>query len=195
MDQVRLVQAFNTCFKVSENTVLEGGAEEPWYLPAHANPDAPIAVLRYRADYAASALHEVAHWCLVNKTQRQLPDFGFEYLPPPRTRQEQIAFFKAELRAQSLERVFSQSAGLAFRVSTDDFDPEHEELTAEFEQRVTGYEQTTLQWMTELAGARAWQFNQSILLIDANSADAKAKTTTVAKQSSVVAGSAETPFG
>lgn len=54
----RLEQVFARCFYGEFNTVLVGGAGEPLYQPAATA--AAAHTLYYRADYFASALHEVA---------------------------------------------------------------------------------------------------------------------------------------
>lgn len=98
---------------------LIGGAAEPYYEPG--SGDAP-AVIRYTRDYAASALHELAHWCIAGHRRRRLPDFGYWYQPPPRTYSEQQAFYRVELPVQALEARLAAAAGLPFRVSVDDLD-------------------------------------------------------------------------
>ncbi len=163
MEQASIVNAFNNCFRESENTVLVGGADEPWYLPASENHGQEVAVLYCRSDYAASALHEIAHWCLAGPARRRLADFGFTYLEPPRSHKEQVAFFNAELRTQSLERVFSRSAKLAFRVSADNFDSAQAALVERFARQVFAYASVTHQWMAAPAGARARQFNEKLM--------------------------------
>ena len=40
---------------------MVGGAAEPLYLPDRGTR---TAELHYREDFAASALHEAAHWCI-----------------------------------------------------------------------------------------------------------------------------------
>ena len=64
----RVEQVFNDCFAHSCNTRLCGGADEPLYQPA-ATP-AGFHALYYRGDYFASALHEVAHWCIAGAQRR-----------------------------------------------------------------------------------------------------------------------------
>jgi elongation factor P hydroxylase len=102
--------------------------------------------LYYRSDYFASALHEVAHWCIAGERRRQLADFGYWYAPDGRSPQQQSAFEAVEAKPQALEWLFSLACGYRFRISVDNLGAtqagEHD--TAPFRQRV-------------LAQARAWQ--------------------------------------
>lgn len=156
LTQAQIIEVFNRCFAGTESTVLKGGADEPWYVPG------TPAQLLCRADYAASALHEAAHWCLANTRQRQLPDFGFTYLPPPRSRSEQAKFFQLELKTQSLERILAMAASLPFRISADSFDPAHDELIDVFRAAVTSEEPATRVWMQTRAGTRARIFHDGL---------------------------------
>ena len=105
-------------------------------------------------DFAASALHEAAHWCIAGKHRRARQDFGYDYLPPPRSAEDQRAFFELELRTQSLEALFAEAAGLDFIVSTDDFDAE----PGPFARRVRAHLPRTRRWLRTPAGVRAAQF-------------------------------------
>lgn len=107
---------FADCFWTSWRTRLEGGADEPLYLPGRGG--APHR-LCYRADYFASALHEIAHWCQAGAARRRQVDFGYWYLPDGRDAAAQRAFEAAEVRPQALEWIFSQAAGYRFRPSAD----------------------------------------------------------------------------
>ena len=156
MDQNLIIDVFNQCFLESERTRLVGGAQEPWYEPVSAAGEA--AVLYCRADYLASALHETAHWCLATPQQRALTDFGFSYIAPPRTLAQQRRFFELELPVQSLEALFSNAAGVEFRVSADSFDKAHVDLINEFEREVTNHQSRTYDWLSTPEGARANQF-------------------------------------
>jgi elongation factor P hydroxylase len=115
----RLETVFQRCFAVSQNTQLVGGAAEPLYLPA----DKPGTAHRlyYREDFAASALHEVAHWCIAGSARREQVDFGYWYAPEGRSASQQCAFEAVEVRPQALEWLFSVACGLRFRVSVDNF--------------------------------------------------------------------------
>ena len=96
---------------------LEGGAPEPLYEPA---TGASSAIIRYRLDYAQSALHEIAHWCIAGRERRALADYGYWYVPPPRTAEERARFFVVESRVQGLEALLAELAGVRFHVSLDD---------------------------------------------------------------------------
>ncbi|MEQ8803813.1 MAG: elongation factor P hydroxylase, partial [Haliea sp.] len=52
---LRLQRVFAACFFGSENTLLCGGAEEPFYAPATSSGEPHR--LWYREDFFASALH------------------------------------------------------------------------------------------------------------------------------------------
>jgi elongation factor P hydroxylase len=96
---------------------LIGGAEEPFYEPG--TTDGP-ARIRYTRDYAASALHELAHWCIAGTARRRMPDYGYWYQPPPRTAAQQAAFLRVEAPVQALEARLAAACGLTFSVSMDD---------------------------------------------------------------------------
>ena len=118
----RLEMAFARCFARSENTLLVGGADEPLYQPA-TTKGAPN-LLYYREDYFASALHEIAHWCIAGVDRRQQVDFGYWYAPEGRNAAQQRAFEAVEVKPQALEWFFSLACGHRFRVSVDNFGPQ-----------------------------------------------------------------------
>lgn len=135
-DPRTLERVFNHCFLDSEHTRLIGGASEPLYLPA----DAGCAENRlyYREDYFASALHEMAHWCIAGAERRGLRDFGYWYEPEGRSGDQQSAFLAVEARPQALEWYFSVACDYPFRLSLDTFDPNgYEEVRRTFAVRVT----------------------------------------------------------
>ena len=107
---------FAACFRERWRTRLEGGADEPLYLPG---TDGAPHRLCYRADYFASALHEIAHWCIAGPARRRQVDFGYWYLPDGRDAAAQRAFEAVEARPQALEWIFSVAAGYRFRPSVD----------------------------------------------------------------------------
>ena len=111
-----LEAAFQECFGASHNTLLRGGAPEPLYEPPR---DGRPGLIHYRADYAASALHEVAHWCIAGTGRRELEDYGYWYEPDGRDARQQAAFEQVEVRPQAVEWHFALAAGLEFRVSFD----------------------------------------------------------------------------
>jgi elongation factor P hydroxylase len=111
-----LVQLFERCFFAEFNTRLEGGADEPLYLPATVGHPARILFTR---DYFASALHEVAHWCIAGEARRQMSDYGYWYAADGRSAVEQREFEKVEVKPQALEWIFGTACGTRFRVSAD----------------------------------------------------------------------------
>lgn len=113
---VDLQQLFHDCFHASYRTRLAGGAPEPLYRPVGEDGD---AVIFYREDYAASALHEVAHWCIAGPRRRQQEDYGYWYAPDGRSASQQRAFEQVEIKPQALEWHFALAAGIAFHVSAD----------------------------------------------------------------------------
>lgn len=78
--------------------------------------------------FYASALHEIAHWCVAGPQRRLLEDFGYWYEPDGRTAQVQAEFEKVEIRPQAYEWILAISAGFPFTVSCDnlngDFEPD-----------------------------------------------------------------------
>lgn len=115
-DVSRLIQIFNTTFFSDYNTVLVAGGQEPLYTPATASGPAKII---FSHDYFASALHEIAHWCVAGANRRELEDYGYWYAPDGRSESQQQAFEQVEVRPQALEWVFSVAAGKPFKVSAD----------------------------------------------------------------------------
>lgn len=110
-----IVQIFNDLFAGTHRTRLVGGADEPVYLPSDRNE------IRFKEDFAASALHEVAHWCIAGARRRRLEDYGYWY-EPDRGGQLQDRFQNVERRPQAMEWIFSVAAGRPFRVSFDNLD-------------------------------------------------------------------------
>ena len=113
----RLVQVFADCFAERWQTRLVGGADEPYYQPARAPGE--YHTLYFRHDFFASALHEVAHWCIAGEQRRQQFDFGYWYAPDGRDARQQCAFEAAECRPQALEWFFSRACGYRFQLSVD----------------------------------------------------------------------------
>lgn len=151
-----LTRCFNRTFARSEHVVLVGGAEAPFYVPAAAPHR---SIIRYRENFAASALHEVAHWCRAGRIRRLKHDFGYWYLPPPRDQDETQAFLDAEVPAQALESIFSAAAGLPFRVSLDDLELELSGFRQQFAARVAARVQ---QWWADGLPGRAARFESAL---------------------------------
>ena len=109
----QVIDCFCRNFNASENTVLVGGAEEPYYEPGSPN------IIYFREDFVRSALHEVAHWCVAGATRRTLPDYGYWYAPDGRDEAQQTAFYGVEVKPQAIEKVFCIAVGVPFKVSVD----------------------------------------------------------------------------
>ncbi len=111
-----LIELFDALFARRHGVRLRGGAVEPLYEPP--GPGRPGHIW-FRADYFASALHEVAHWCIAGARRRRLPDYGYWYAPDGRGAAEQRAFEQVEVAPQALESLFADAARSPFRVSLD----------------------------------------------------------------------------
>ncbi len=116
----RIVAVFNREF-ADFNTLLVPGADEPLYLPANERESARIFS---REDFPASALHEVAHWCVAGEKRRELVDFGYWYAQDGRNAEQQRAFQRVEVKPQAIEWALSRAVGMAFRVSIDNLEGE-----------------------------------------------------------------------
>ncbi len=116
-----LEDVFRSCFEAEHATVLEGGGEEPLYV-ASPDPRAMPHRIVYREDYFASALHEIAHWCLAGAARRRLDDYGYWYQPDGRTPEQQRAFEAVEARPQALEWILSKTCGHDFHLSADNLE-------------------------------------------------------------------------
>ncbi len=114
---VDLEALFKQCFYKDYQTLLIGGADEPLYRPATSATEPHC--LFYRADYFASALHEIAHWCIAGVERRQQEDWGYWYCPDGRSAEQQRAFESAEVKPQAVEWLFSLAADAPFRISSD----------------------------------------------------------------------------
>lgn len=112
-----LIVLFNTAFTETENTVLVKGNSEPIYIPAKKDSEHHQVVFAH--GYFASALHEIAHWCIAGKQRRLLEDYGYWYSPDGRDSNQQAEFEKVEVKPQAIEWAFSCATGKHFSVSTD----------------------------------------------------------------------------
>ena len=137
------------------HTELVGGASEPLYKPADGG--AP-AQLYFREDFPASALHEVAHWCIAGIQRRGQEDFGYHYIAGPRDARQQAAFFELELHTQSLERAFARALGLEFQPSADNLRADIDGFAAAIEAHTCALEA----WLASPAGTRARRFIQAL---------------------------------
>jgi len=110
-------RVFNAVFADRLNTVLIGGAAEPFYRPGDTgNPQHRIF---YREDFVSSSLHEVAHWMVAGEARRLLPDWGYWYAPDGRDAAQQQMFESVEVKPQALEWLLHVACGLRFQVSLD----------------------------------------------------------------------------
>lgn len=120
----QIEDCFHAVFYAAYKTRLAGGASEPEYRAPYQHTeqsDSSLsdAVIVYRQDFAASALHEVAHWCIAGQQRRQQNDYGYWYSPDGRDEATQRLFEKVEAKPQALEYLFSACCGLSFRLSVD----------------------------------------------------------------------------
>lgn len=133
----QMVRLFNACFSESEQTLLIGGASEPYYAP-QSNRQAYHHIF-FVHDYVRSSLHEIAHWMCAGKVRRQLPDYGYWYAPDGRTSEQQAAFEAVEVAPQAIEWLLSLAAGVSFEVSLDNLSTEVVIDRVDFTARVLNY--------------------------------------------------------
>lgn len=154
----RLENVFNSTF-ASHNTLLVGGYDEPIYLPQ--TPQQPHNLLCYREDFFASALHEIAHWCVAGEERRAQVDFGYWYAPEGRDALAQEAFEHAEVKPQTLEWYFSLACNYRFIVSVDNLAQTTGALadTLAFEHRLIAQAE---RWLSEGFPRRAQQIFQAL---------------------------------
>ena len=155
----RLERVFEACFVRDFRTRLVGGAAEPLYRPA--TEGQPESIIYYREDYFASALHEVAHWCIAGQARRRQLDFGYWYAPDGRSPQQQKAFESVEYQPQALEWFFSKACGVRFRISVDNLHGLTGDVddASDFARRVMAQAQ---HWQRELLPPRAQSFFQAL---------------------------------
>jgi elongation factor P hydroxylase len=150
-------RVFNAVFAGSLNTVLIGGAAEPFYAPAD-DKDSRHRIF-YREDFVSSSLHEVSHWLVAGAERRLLPDWGYWYAPDGRNAEQQHAFEQVEIKPQALEWLLSIACGVHFRVSLDNLG-EHVGSGSTFKDRV--YQQTVT-YIRDGVNARAQQFYNALV--------------------------------
>jgi elongation factor P hydroxylase len=112
-----LIQLFDELFLPTLGTRLCGGSDEPIYLPASETSGANE--IHFTRDYCASALHEIAHWCVAGAERLKHIDFGYWYAPDGRSAEQQDEFERVEVKPQALEWIFSVACGARFNVSAD----------------------------------------------------------------------------
>lgn len=108
---------FNDLFREKHRTILVKGSDEPEYLPA--SEPYGLARVVFAHGFFASALHEIAHWCLAGEHRRTLHDYGYWYCPDGRTPEQQQAFESVEIKPQAVEWLLSLAAGSRFHISVD----------------------------------------------------------------------------
>lgn len=153
-----VINLFNGCFKDSCQTVLVKGESEPIYIPKSDGNDYHQLVFAH--GFYASALHEIAHWCVAGDSRRALEDFGYWYKPDGRTEEEQRIFETVEVKPQALEWIFSVAVGLKFRVSADNL-AAGIGASNEFKQKV---HQQVMDYLAKGLPSRANQFLQALLV-------------------------------
>jgi elongation factor P hydroxylase len=116
-DVADVIALFDRVFAESEGTCLVRGEAEPIYLPRSATD--PYDRVVFAHGFFASALHEVAHWCIAGHERRRLVDYGYWYKPDGRSAAEQREFESVEARPQALEWIFATAAGTRFHFSAD----------------------------------------------------------------------------
>lgn len=119
-----LISLFDNTFFEQFNTRLELGDNEPVYLPADAGCSYHRIIFAH--GFYASAMHEIAHWCVAGPERRQQEDYGYWYEPDGRNAQRQAEFESVEIRPQAFEWILSQCAGFPFQVSCDNLHGEVE---------------------------------------------------------------------
>ncbi|WP_284246566.1 elongation factor P hydroxylase [Thalassotalea insulae] len=122
-----LIHLFEQTFYLEYNTKLVKGGDEPIYLPA--NELCPYHQIVFAHGYFASALHEIAHWCLAGAARRLLEDFGYWYVPDGRTAEQQQVFEQVEIKPQAIEWSFCVAANKSFNVSADNLSGEAGDTT------------------------------------------------------------------
>ncbi|UKA02515.1 elongation factor P hydroxylase [Photobacterium damselae] len=136
-----LIKLFNRTFLDSLNTELLLGGDEPIYLPA--NEEREHHQIIFARGYFASAMHELAHWCIAGPERRLLEDYGYWYEPDGRTEQIQAEFEKVEVKPQAVEWILSASCGFPFQVSCDNlsgsFEPDRVAFTLKVREQVDAY--------------------------------------------------------
>lgn len=128
-----LITLFDQTFYQGFNTRLIKGDQEPVYLPA--NNAVAYSQVVFAHGFYASALHEIAHWCIAGEQRRLIEDYGYWYCADGRNTEQQAQFELVEVKPQAIEWAFSVAAGKAFRVSTDNLNGAEPDRV-EFEKRV-----------------------------------------------------------
>ncbi|WP_339058126.1 elongation factor P hydroxylase [Candidatus Regiella endosymbiont of Tuberolachnus salignus] len=155
----QLITIFNQCFANSDNTRLLKGDDEPIYLPA--DETTPYHRVIFAHGFYASALHEVAHWCIAGEKRRQLVDYGYWYCPDGRDLQTQHQFENVEIKPQALEWLFCVASDFPFNVSCDNLQGDCEPDRLAFQHRVR---QQVLSYLQYGIAPRAQYFIRALQL-------------------------------
>lgn len=137
-----LVTLFDSTFAASHNTRLIKGDDEPVYLPADRHCRYHRIIFAH--GFYASALHEIAHWCIAGETRRLQEDYGYWYCPDGRNADQQTAFEQVEIKPQAIEWAFCLAAFKDFDVSTDNLNgvqPNREQFRQRVKQQLQRYQQ------------------------------------------------------
>lgn len=113
----QLIHVFNQEFGPRYQTKLVRGDDEPIYLPV--TETRSTAQIVFAHGYFASAMHELAHWCIAGKKRRGLVDFGYWYQPDGRDEAKQKEFESVEVKPQAMEWILAVSCRHPFRFSAD----------------------------------------------------------------------------
>lgn len=155
-DYQDLIRLFEQCFYHSHNTKLVKGGDEPVYLPV--SEQCSYHQIIFAHGYYASALHEIAHWCLAGDERRLLEDFGYWYLPDGRDAEQQKRFEQVEVKPQAIEWAFCIASRKNFNVSADNLNGAETD-TASFKNAV--YQQVT-EYLKDGFPQRAQQFIEGL---------------------------------
>lgn len=139
-----IINIFNQLFEIDYNTQLIKGDDEPIYLPAFSEGNATsFHHIIFAHGYYASALHEIAHWCVAGSVRRLEIDYGYWYCPDGRSASKQAEFEALEIKPQALESLFCAAAGFKFKVSCDnlkgDFEPDHHTFSKQVQTQALQY--------------------------------------------------------
>jgi elongation factor P hydroxylase len=139
-----LIGLFEQTFFNDFNTRLVKGGDEPIYLPA--GTECEYHRIIFARGFYASALHEIAHWCIASAERQLKEDWGYWYLPDGRTAKQQKRFEQVEIKPQALEWAFCVASGFKFNVSADnlsgDCEADHQGFKRQVYQQVLVYLQT-----------------------------------------------------
>lgn len=152
-----LITLFNDLYKESEETILINGGEDPIYLPK--NESSSFNQIIFQENYFASALHEIAHWCIAGKERRKLVDYGYQYQPNIYSTNDRNIYEKLETKPQAIEWIFCLATGTPFYVSIGDDWPVRE-INPDFRYNI--YQQAIYYFQHGLP-RRAEQFKQILL--------------------------------